>query len=128
MSGYSKIEDLRRRIDQLDEEILRLVNERIEWAKEVGALKSKSGDKAVYRPEREAQILHRLTEINSGPLRPPQLQTIFREVISIARAAESLPRVAVLGPAGTYSQSAVIKHFGREVELLFGDDIEGVFR
>ena len=128
MSGHSKIEDLRRRIDQLDEEILRLVNERIERAKEVGALKSKSGDKAVYRPEREAQILHRLTEINSGPLRPAQLQTIFREVISIARAAESLPRVAVLGPAGTYSQAAVIKHFGREVEPVFGEDIEDVFR
>ena len=128
MSENSKIEDLRRQIDQLDEEILRLVNERIDQAKEVGALKSESGDKTVYRPEREAQILHRLTEINSGPLRPAQLQTIFREIISIARAAESLPRVAVLGPAGTYSQAAVYKHFGREVEHLFGDDIEDVFR
>ena len=128
MSGNSKIEDLRRRIDQLDQEILRLVNERIDRAKEVGALKSESGGKAVYCPEREAQILHRLAEINTGPLRPAQLQTIFREVISIARAAESLPRVAVLGPAGTYSQAAVLKHFGREVEPLFGDDIEDVFR
>ena len=128
MSENSKIEDLRRQIDQLDEEILCLVNERIDRAKEVGALKSESGDKTVYRPEREAQILQRLTEINSGPLRPAQLQTIFREIISIARAAESLPRVAVLGPAGTYSQAAVQKHFGREVEHLFGDDIEDVFR
>ena len=95
MSENSKIEDLRRQIDQLDEKILRLVNERIERAKDVGGLKSESGDKTVYRPEREAQILHRLTEINSGPLRPAQLQTIFREIISIARASESLPRVAV---------------------------------
>jgi len=115
-------------LDQLDEQILDLLNERIQRAIEVGALKSKSGDKAVYRPEREAQILHRLAEINSGPLRPAQLQTIFREIISIARAAESLPRIAVLGPTGTYSQAAVLKHFGREVEPLFGSDIEDVFR
>ena len=128
MAGNSKIEELRRRIDHLDEEILRLVNERIERAKEVGALKSDSGDEAVYRPEREAQILNRLAQINSGPLRGAQLQTIFREIISIARAAESLPRVAVLGPAGTYSQAAVLRHFGREVDHIFGDGIEDVFR
>ena len=108
MSENSKIEDLRRQIDELDDAILRRVNERIGLAKEVGALKSKSGDKTVYRPEREAQILHRLAELNLGPLRPAQLHTIFREVISIARAAESVPRVAVLGPAGTYSQAALI--------------------
>jgi chorismate mutase/prephenate dehydratase len=128
MSKKLEFEDLRHRIDQLDEEILRLINERIERAKEVGAIKSVSGDKTVYRPEREAQILHRLTEINSGPLRPAQLQKIFREVISIARAAELLPRVAVLGPAGTYSQTAVRKHFGGEIEHIFGDEIEDVFR
>jgi chorismate mutase/prephenate dehydratase len=122
------IEDLRRQIDQLDDEILGLVNERIERAKEVGVLKSQSGDKAVYRPEREAQVLNRLTNINSGPLHPSQLHTIFREIISVARAAESVPRVAVLGPAGTYSQAAVLKHFGREVEPIFGHDIEDVFR
>jgi chorismate mutase/prephenate dehydratase len=123
-----EIEDLRRRIDKLDEEILRLVNERVDRAKEIGALKRKFGDRTVYRPEREAQILSRLTKLNSGPLLPEQLKRIFREVISIARAGESLPRVAVLGPAGTYSQAAALKRFGREAEHIFEENIEDVFR
>ena len=97
MANNVKIGKLRIRIDQLDDEILRLVNQRIDCAKEVGVIKSETGDKVVYRPERESQILNRLTEINSGPLRPAELQTIFRDIISIARAAESLPRIAVLG-------------------------------
>jgi chorismate mutase/prephenate dehydratase len=128
MSGNSNIEDLRRQIDQLDQEILNLVNKRVICAIEIGALKDQSGDTVVYRPEREAKILQRLTKLNTGPLRPSQLQTLFREIISIARAAESLPCVAVLGPAGTHSQAAVIKHFGQEVAPVFADDIEDVFR
>jgi chorismate mutase/prephenate dehydratase len=122
------IEKLRLGIDELDEEILRLVNIRVEQAKEVGAAKRESLDKTIYRPEREAQILNRLNALNPGPLEPKQIQTIFREIISISRAAESRPRVAVLGPAGTYSQSAAIKHFGHEIENIFVETLEDVFR
>ena len=128
MSGNSKIEDVRHRIDRLDEEILRLVNDRIKCAKEIGAARSNASEDGMYRPEREAQILNRLTELNSGPLESAQLQTIFSEVISVARAAESIPRLSLLGPAGTYSQVAALKHFGQQVKTVFATDIEEVFR
>tara|TARA_B100000029_G_scaffold506928_2_gene590585 strand:+ start:2811 stop:3890 length:1080 start_codon:yes stop_codon:yes gene_type:complete len=128
MTELTSIEYIRQEIDDLDDKILELVNNRILKAQLIGKLKRADGDSSVYRPEREAQILSRLASANAGPLTEARLLTIFRDIISAARASEAVPCVASLGPAGTYSQAAVHKHFGCDVEHVFGVDINEVFR
>jgi len=128
MKKNNDIDELRDQIDELDKEILALVNSRIELAKKIGAIKHRSDESTVYRPDREADILNRLSNINKGPLDNSHIHAIFREIISISRAAEARPSVACLGPEGTYSQLAVKKHFGRETEQVFSESIEEVFK
>lgn len=100
---------LRDRIDEIDAKVLELVSERARCAHRIGELK---GGAAVYRPEREAQVLRRLRELNAGPLPGESVEHLFKEVISACRALERTMHVAYLGPRGTYSEEAVRKQFG----------------
>lgn len=115
---------LRERIDSIDDSILQLVSERAGIAQQVGH--TKKGEK-IYRPEREAQIVRRLREANPGPLSGDVIERLIREVISACRALEQTLRIAYLGPAGTFSQQAVHKHFGHEAEALAEADIDACF-
>ncbi len=115
---------LRERIDSIDDAILQLVSERAGIAQQVGH--TKRGEK-IYRPEREAQIVRRLREANPGPLSGDVIERLIREVISACRALEQTLRIAYLGPAGTFSQQAVNKHFGHEAEALAEADIDACF-
>lgn len=115
---------LRERIDSIDDSILQLVSERAGIAQQVGH--TKRGEK-IYRPEREAQIVRRLREANPGPLSGDVIERLIREVISACRALEQTLRIAYLGPAGTFSQQAVHKHFGHEAEALAEADIDACF-
>ena len=128
MKKTNDIDNLRHQIDELDQKILNLVNSRVELAKKVGAIKHRFNESTIYRPDREAHILTRLASINKGPLEGAHVHTIFREIISISRAAEACPSVACLGPEGTYSQLAAQKHFGQETEQVFSESIEEVFK
>jgi chorismate mutase/prephenate dehydratase len=119
------LKDLRERIDRLDEEILRLVSERARLAHEIGALK---GDGTVYRPEREAQVLRRLAGRNPGPLPERAVTHLFTEIISACRALEDAFSVACLGPRGTFSEEAVVKHFGGQAPVVLCLTIDEVFR
>ncbi|MEO8005152.1 MAG: prephenate dehydratase [Betaproteobacteria bacterium] len=119
------IKQLRERIDALDLEILKLVNERASAAHAIGKLKEGG---TVYRPEREAQVLRRLSEHNPGPLPDKVVAHVFTEVISACRALEDAFSVASLGPRGTFSEEAVIKHFGGQVPIMLGNSIDEVFR
>ncbi len=119
------IQALRGRIDALDLEILRLVNERAAAAHAIGNLKS---DGIAYRPEREAQILRRLSEVNPGPLANPAVTRLFTEIVSACRGLEDVFVVASLGPKGTFSEEAVAKHFGSQVSALLFASIDEVFR
>lgn len=119
------IKQFRERIDALDLEILRLVNERASAAHAIGKLKEGG---TVYRPEREAQVLRRLAEHNPGPLPDKVIAHVFTEVISACRALEDAFSVASLGPRGTFSEEAVIKHFGAQVPIVLGNSIDEVFR
>jgi chorismate mutase/prephenate dehydratase len=119
------IRQLRERIDEIDGHILRLVSERAQCAHDIGVAK---GDGAVYRPEREAQVLQRLRDLNPGPLPGDAVVHLFTEIISTCRALERAMRVAYLGPRGTYSEEAVVKHFGSRVDALACGTIEDVFR
>jgi chorismate mutase/prephenate dehydratase len=116
---------LRARIDSIDDTLLQLVSERAGIAQQVG--RAKNGEK-IYRPEREAQIIRRLRENNPGPLSGDSIERLIREIMSACRALEETTRIAYLGPAGTFSQQAVNKHFGHEVEALAEADIDACFQ
>jgi len=120
-----QLEQLRAQIDALDEQLLKLLNERAKLAQAVGHVK---GGSLVYRPEREAQVLRRLTEANAGPLPNEAVRLLFQEVMSACRALERSLSVAFLGPEGTFSEAAAIKQFGHAVERLPAESIDEVFR
>lgn len=119
------IKALRDRIDQLDDELLRLVNERAELAHRIGKLK---GEGTVYRPEREAQVLRRLRDSNKGPLPGRAVAHLFTEIISACRALEDAFKVACLGPKGTFSEEAMLKHFGGQSSAELCATMDEVFR
>jgi chorismate mutase/prephenate dehydratase len=116
--------NLRNDIDRLDEEILERLAQRARNAQRIGEIKQGN----LYRPEREAQVLRRLAEVNPGPLPGPAVQRIFREIMSACLALEQPLKVAYLGPAGTFSESASRKHFGSAPNFLPLATIDDVFR
>jgi len=120
-----QLKQLRSRIDALDQEILTLVSERAAAAHAIGKLK---GDGPVYRPEREAQVLRHLAERNPGPLPDQAVMRLFTEIISACRALEDEFSVACLGPKGTFSEEAVVKHFGSQAPATLCGSIDEVFR
>ena len=120
-----QLKQCRELIDRIDEQILRLANERAKLAHQIGGLKE---DGVIYRPERESQVLRRLVELNQGPLPAEAVTAIFRNVMSNCRAMEKELTVAFLGPKGTYSEDASIKQFG---DAALGEpctSIDEVFR
>jgi chorismate mutase/prephenate dehydratase len=120
-----EIERLRGEIDALDEELLARLNRRAALARRIGELKRGA---PAYRPERETEILRRVTGRNPGPLPSERVAAVFREVMSACRGMEAAIRVAYLGPAGTFSEQAVRKHFGHAVEPVVAASIDEVFR
>ncbi len=122
------LDKLRRRIDELDEQIQALMNERATCARQVAQVKQRERDPVFYRPEREAEILRRIRERNQGPLPDDDLVRLFRELMSACLALEKPLRVGYLGPQGTFSQAAALKHFGHSVELVPLAAIDEVFR
>jgi chorismate mutase / prephenate dehydratase len=120
-----KLKNLRARIDAVDERLIKLLAARARLAEQVGQLKQ---GKAVYRPGREAQVLRRITELNPGPLPDQAVQRVYTEIMSACRALEDQMRVAFLGPEGTFSQEAVMKHFGSMAPSAPCASIDEVFR
>ncbi len=124
---------LRERIDTVDAAIHDLLNERARLARMVGISKSRDGHLVdFYRPEREAQVLRLALERNQkarleGGLRDEEIVRLFREIMSACLAQEEPLKVAFLGPEGTFSQSAVHKHFGHSVRALAVGSIDEVF-
>ncbi len=127
-----ELEELRGRIDALDEQLHALLSERARLARQVGQSKQHGARAAdLYRPEREAQVLRRALERNerdSGPLRNEEILRLFREIMSACLAQEEPLKVAFLGPEGTFTQSAVLKHFGHSVRALALATVDEVFQ
>ncbi|MBN2308790.1 MAG: prephenate dehydratase [Candidatus Hydrogenedentes bacterium] len=105
------MDTLRAKIDGLDHEILRLLNERAQCAVEIGQIKQ-SQNAVCYVPEREKLIFDRLRNRNPGPLPDAAVKAIYREVISAIRALEKPVDVAFLGPRDTFSHMAALRIFG----------------
>ncbi len=118
------IKSMRKRIDALDRRLVKLLSARARLAQRVG--KVKAG--AAYRPEREAQVLRGVLKSNSGPLSDAALSRLFTEIMSACRALEDSLAVAYLGPQGTFSQEAALKHFGALAVMVPCASIDEVFR
>lgn len=132
------LDDLRREIDAVNMELLRLLNRRAELAQRVGETKrrieaesAESGEPVpvtpFFAPSRESQIYDRLARANAGPLSDDAITSIFREVISQCRALEEPMRVSYWGPQGSHSHLAALRQFGTAAEFLPVASIEAVF-
>jgi chorismate mutase/prephenate dehydratase len=119
---------VRSRIDAVDEQLQSLLNERAKLAQLVGISKNAEGRTVdFYRPEREAQVLRMALERNTGPLRNEEVVRLFREIMSACLAQQEPLKVAFLGPEGTFTQQAVLKHFGHSVRSLPLPSVDEVF-
>ena len=97
-------------------------------ARQVGISKHADGHTVdFYRPEREAQVLRMARERNKGPLRTEEILRLFREIMSACLAQEEPLKVGYLGPEGTFSQTATLKHFGHSVRALALSSVDEVF-
>jgi chorismate mutase/prephenate dehydratase len=119
---------VRARIDAVDVKIQALINERAQLAQAVGVSKTLAGQTAdFYMPEREAQVLRMARARNKGPLRDEEVLRLFREIMSACLAQQEPLKVAFLGPEGTFTQTAVLTHFGHSVRALPLASIDEVF-
>lgn len=131
-----KLADLRSQIDALDLQIQTSIQKRVGVAAEIAKVKlAEDPNASFYRPEREAQVLRKVRERNSvlrntenGIVSDDEMVRLMREIMSISLAAEMPLTVSYLGPKGTYTQAAVIKHFGQAVRSLDVKAIPDVFR
>ncbi|MBD3264907.1 MAG: prephenate dehydratase [Candidatus Omnitrophica bacterium] len=121
-----ELKKLREDIDKIDNQILNLLNRRVNKVLKVSKLKQKKSISS-YAPEREAKILRRLRALNKGPLSKKDLENIFREILSSCRSQRSLLKIAYLGPQGTFTHLAALKKFGRKSDYIVAESIEDVF-
>jgi chorismate mutase/prephenate dehydratase len=119
------LSEIRSKIDALDNRLVELLSVRAKLAQQAWHAKGKA---SAYKPERESQVLRRVRELNKGPLSAAALTRLFTEIMSACRALEEQMAVAYLGPEGTFSQEAVVKHFGSSTGGKPLASIDEVFR
>ncbi len=120
---------IRAEIDAIDSELQALISRRARVAQAVGVSKRAAGGTAeFYRPEREAAVLQSVIGRNDGPLSDEEMVRLFREIMSACLAQQEPLKIAFLGPEGTFTQQAVLKHFGHSVRALPLPAIDEVFR
>ena len=122
------LDNLREKIDRLDEQIQALITERARIAEQVGKAKQGKGDNEFYRAEREAEVLRKVMARNEGPLSDEEMARLFREIMSACLALEQVMTIAFLGPEGTFTQAAALKHFGHSIATRPMATIGDVFR
>lgn len=130
MPDTDSLKNLRDRIDHIDRQLVELINQRALCAQRVAAVKRQAGENTdnYYRPEREAQILRQILKENPGPVSGEDLVKLFRQIISVCLSLEAPMKVAYLGPEGTYTQAAALKHFGDAVKTVPLSSIQEIFR
>jgi chorismate mutase/prephenate dehydratase len=127
--GNTELAAIRRRIDEIDARLQQLINERASIARQVGVAKGELAAAVdYYRPEREAEVLREVLARNAGPLRDEEMLRLFREIMSACLAQQDPLKIGFLGPEGTFTQTAVFKHFGHSVRALPFHTIDEVFQ
>lgn len=121
------LEELRNQIDSLDNQMLQILNERMEIVKQVGELK-KHTQTVIYRPEREKQIVDRLDSMNNGLLNRSAIEAIYLEIFAVSRNLELPERIAYLGPEGSFTHQAAESRFGAMSDYLALPNIRSVFQ
>lgn len=120
------VDKLRKEIDKIDDEILNLLNKRSNIVLEIAHIKRNENAK-FYSPERERQILERLTSLNQGPFPNETLKVIYREILSASLSLEEPLRVACLGPLATFTHLAAMRYFGSSAQFIPVESIKDVF-
>jgi chorismate mutase/prephenate dehydratase len=113
-------------IDEVDEEIVRLLDRRARLARRIGEIKQE-GDLEVYAPARERAVLNRATSLSAGDFPKRGLEAVFREIISSSISLEARLKVAYLGPEATFTHEASLRSFGASVELVPQPTVAEVF-
>jgi chorismate mutase/prephenate dehydratase len=121
-----ELKKLRNSIDRIDDEILKLLNKRAGFVVEVGRIK-RNRKSTFYKPDRERQILQRLANNNKGPFPSDALKAIYREILAASLALEEPLKVSCLGPLGTFTHLAALRHFGSSAAFVPVDSIKKVF-
>ena len=121
------LDELRTNINQIDDELLILLNKRMEFVKQVGHLKQTDGS-SIYRPERERQIIQRLAKQSKGALTENAIEAVFMEIFAVSRNLELPEKIAYLGPEGSYTHQAAESRFGAMSAYLPLNSIEAVFK
>ena len=120
------LKDLRERIDQIDNQLVELLNERARIVIEIGKLKNKTGGQ-IYAPDREKKVLDKILKTNKGPLPDRCLTAVWRELMSGSFVLERPLRIGYLGPGGSFSHTAAMLKFGQSVEYEPLADIRSIF-
>ena len=122
----AQLDRLRQKIDEIDAQLVALLNNRAKAVVKVGALKRGSGI-PIYAPHRESEVLGRVIGHNKGPLPDRTVEGVYRELMSGSFAIERALRIGYLGPRGSFSHLASVKHFGTSVDFENLRTIDGVF-
>ncbi|MGE4274716.1 MAG: prephenate dehydratase [Candidatus Methanomethylophilaceae archaeon] len=121
------LRQLRERINAVDAELVRLLDERSRISVAVGELKSGDGREA-FQPAREADLLRQLQSRMMGPTRPQHLRNIYREILSASKDLQGMGAVSYLGPAGSHTHQATLSLFGGSTSIEAAHSIDAVFR
>jgi chorismate mutase / prephenate dehydratase len=120
------LQEHRKAIDKLDDEIVRLLNVRTRHVLEIGAIKLKAGEE-IYAPHRELAVLDRVCKLNKGPITNDSLRAVYREIMSSALSLEKSMTIAYLGPEATFTHQAAIRRFGSSLRYAAQKTIADVF-
>ncbi|MDM8551625.1 prephenate dehydratase [Desulfobacterales bacterium HSG2] len=122
----SRIDDLRKAIDELDERIVHLINERLGFALDIGKAKAQKGAQ-ILDSAREHRVLERIAGLNRGPISKNALQQVYKQIMAASREIQKAHRVSYLGPEATFTHIAAMSHFGRTVSFVSQPTLRDVF-
>ncbi len=125
-NAEERLQELRKKIDQIDKQVINLLNERARAAIEIGRLKNTTG-MSFYAPDREKKIYDNIHNLNRGPLPDKVFFAIYRELMSGCLSLEKPLQISYLGPEGSFSHLAAVKKFGSAVKYIPLEDIRSVF-
>ena len=114
---------IRRKIDETDIKIIKLLNQRASLAKQTAQFKAQT----VYDPKREKEVIKKISINNHGPLKEPDLENIYSEILSTCREIQSPKTISYLGPIGSHTQEAADKKFGLNSRKIHSKTIKDVF-